>query len=188
VRASVWVRGCLKRCVGASLSVPLLSKRRREGKRCMRGKGRGQQCTNEGGYYSRKARESSHAWCHRARAAPLQRVPGVIRGRRWSRAPWAFCTGAARRAARYFLRISIVQHGGVCGVHESREGVPLWLRCSRRLSLTLWRARGCGCGCAAQSRAPRSIARPCKENMIFFVRASSGRRDGVVPGARAARA
>jgi hypothetical protein len=39
-RASMWVRGVLKRCVGASLSVPLLlSKRRQEGKRCMRGMG-----------------------------------------------------------------------------------------------------------------------------------------------------
>jgi hypothetical protein len=48
---------------------------------------------------------------------------------------------SSRLCLREWCDVCIVRHSGVCRVYESREGVPPWLRCSRRLSLSLWRVR-----------------------------------------------
>jgi hypothetical protein len=125
----------------------------------------------------------------------LQHAPGAIRG---GCRPHALrCASWAGPALACVLEgdaVSIVRQWCVRGARGARGGVlcvPPWLRCSRRLSLNLW--RGCGgagvqgCGCATHgipAVAPRSIARPCKGNVIFLVHASSEHRDGAGTGCR----
>ncbi|KAJ7821061.1 hypothetical protein B0H13DRAFT_374082 [Mycena leptocephala] len=145
--------GVLEKVRCRSFSVPLLLSKRRQGKRCMRGKGRGQQHTDEGGCCSRKARESAlrvpvvSLAARLGGVAELEPPLGPFWSSCWSHALTPTCHlglfflhgNSSRLCLREWCDVSIMRHSGVCGLHEARA--PPWLRRSCRLSLSLWCAR-----------------------------------------------